>query len=282
MTFLATSQVSGPPQIVVEAPPELASLRSRFESTDTRRFSGILERVGLNDAGPPIRVILAPERSELARGVPPWIAGFAVSRSGEVVLFPARSPAYPHQSLDDVLRHEIAHVLIARAAGGQSVPRWFNEGLAMSVERSWRFGDQTRLLYQLMVGPTESLSDVERLFAAGESSQGRAYTLSGAFIRDLLEQHGQDTAANILMRMRRGETFERAFAGVTGSTLDSAESAFWRRERVWTTWAPILTSSAAVWALVTIIALLAIRRRRKKDAELHRKWDEEESSDGEL
>jgi hypothetical protein len=55
-------------------------------------------------------------------------------------------------------------VLIARAAGGQAVPRWFNEGLAMAAERGWRFEDQTRVLYKLVLGPRSSLSEMNRMF----------------------------------------------------------------------------------------------------------------------
>ena len=68
----------------------------------------------------------------------PWTAGFAIGNDGLIVLFPARSPRYPHDTLEDVLRHEVAHVLIDRAARGQRVPRWFHEGLAIVVERPWR------------------------------------------------------------------------------------------------------------------------------------------------
>jgi hypothetical protein len=59
--------------------------------------------------------VLATESSDWARGVSPWIAGFAVG-SDLVVLFPARSPSYPDNTLEDVLRHEVTHVLIWRAA----------------------------------------------------------------------------------------------------------------------------------------------------------------------
>jgi hypothetical protein len=159
------------------------------------------------------------------------------------------------------------------------VPRWFNEGLAMSVERSWGLEDQSRLLYQLVLGPVITLNEVERLFAGSESNQSRAYALSGAFLRDLMEQHGERSPAEILSRVGRGETFDRAFTTVIGVPLDSAESAFWERQKIWTTWLPIITSSTAVWMAVTIIALFAIRRRRRKDAELRRKWEEEEPED---
>jgi hypothetical protein len=192
------------------------------------------------------------------------------------VIFPGRSPQYPHNTLDDVLRHEVAHVLIARAAAGQFVPRWFNEGLAIASERSWRFEDQTRLLYQLVLGPSLDLAGIERLFVGDQSSQNRAYALSGAFVRDLLEQHGETTPGEIFARMRDGAPFDRAFAETVGLTPAEAEAEFLQRQRIWTTWVPIITSTAALWSLVTIIALAAIRRRRQKDAAIRKKWDDED------
>src|SRR6266566_1573017 len=149
------------PQLQIEAPREFASIRARLESADPQRFADIVRFLGLVDAGPAIKVVLAPEGSNWARQVSPWIAGFAVGASDLVVIFPARSPSYPHDTLDDVLRHEATHVLIQRASGGRPVPRWFNEGLAMAAEHAWRFEDQTQLLYQLVLGPRISLHELD-------------------------------------------------------------------------------------------------------------------------
>ena len=108
--------------------------------------------VGLDEAGPPIRVILAPARSDLARNTPRWIGGFAVASAETLVLFPGRAPSYPHNSLDALLQHEVAHILIGRAAQGRYVPRWFNEGLAMAAERTWALEDTTRLAWEVVWG----------------------------------------------------------------------------------------------------------------------------------
>lgn len=114
------------PQLTIEAPEQLAAARIRLESFDTGRLRGVMQLVGLDAAGDPIRVVLAPEGSPLARRAPPPIAGFASLDEGLIVLFPARSPAYPHDTLEDVLHHEVAHVLISRAARGAPVPLWFH------------------------------------------------------------------------------------------------------------------------------------------------------------
>jgi hypothetical protein len=57
------------------------------------------------------------------------------------------------------------------------------------------------------------------------------------------------------------------------------ESRFWDSQRVWTTWVSILFSDESLWMAVTLLALLAILRRRRKNAETERKWEEEEGSE---
>ena len=264
------------PQLRMEAPPALETIRTRLESADFQRFSDIAQLVGATDIGPVIRVVLAEEGSDLARGVSPWIAGFAVSDRDLVVLFPFRSPSYPNNTLEDVLRHEVAHVLIGRAAGGRPVPRWFNEGLAMAAERDRRFKDETQLLYQLATGSRTSLEELDRLFAGGQSEQTRAYALAGALVQDLLRQHGQAVAREILMRVRNGRPFEAAFTDVAGTTPASAASDFWSRQRFWTTWLPIVSSTTTLWLAVTMVALLAIYRRWRRNLEIEKKWEDED------
>jgi hypothetical protein len=267
------------PEIRITAPPELHTLQTRLESEDKARLADIVRLAGMQTAGPPISVELALESSAWARRVDPWVAGFAIGAESLLVIFPSRSPSYPHSSLDDVLRHEIAHVLIHRAAGGRAVPRWFNEGLAMTAERQWRFGDQTQLYYQLVSGPRESLDTLNRLFESGQREQKRAYLLSGALVQHLVGTCGEDAPGRILQAMGDGASFETAFLNVTGQTTTRVETEFWNSHRVWTTWIPIVFSDEMLWAAVTLLALLAIQRRRRRNAEIRQRWEEDENEE---
>jgi hypothetical protein len=178
------------PRLRIEAPPELSAIRTRLESIDPLRFTEVAQRVGLTGPLPTIRVILATEQTDWARSVSAWVAGFAIGASNLVVVFPSRSPSYPDATLEDVLRHEVAHVLIWHASGGRPVPRWFNEGLAMSVERRRWFGDQTQLLYQLISGSRTDLEELDQLFSGSQNDQTRAYALAGAIMRDISGRYG--------------------------------------------------------------------------------------------
>jgi hypothetical protein len=278
---LLVPQPSDLPKLQIQAPPELETVRARLQSIPPNGIAGIAEFLGASAAGPVIQVVLATENSELAHSVVPWISGFAVGESNLVVLFPARSPGYPDDTLEDVLRHEVAHVLIWRAAGGHPVPRWFNEGLAMEVERQRRFQDQTQLFYQLVTGGQMDLQQLDRLFSGGQNDQTRAYALGGAFVHDLLQRYGHAACREILMRMHDGTSFDRAFADVTGVTPAHAELEFWQHQRIWTSWVPIVTSSTTLWLAVTMLALAAIYIRHRRNRQLEEQWEEEDSDNDE-
>jgi hypothetical protein len=265
----------GIPDLLIEAPSEFAAARERVESFDRERLRGVMRLVGLTDPGPPIRVFLASEDSELARQVPSSIAGFAAGAESLVVLFPSRSPAYPDDTLEDALHHEVAHVLITRASGGRALPTWFHEGLATTAERTWGIEDQARFLRERAFVSHASLDEVNELFESDDGSRAGAYALAGAFIRDLINAHGPSAPGDIMRRIAAGESFDSAFAQVTKQSVADAEAAFWDRNRFWARWGPFLMTSSALWMIVTLIALVAIIRRRQKSAALRKRWAEE-------
>jgi hypothetical protein len=267
------------PELVIEAPAELAAARARLRSFDTSRLAGVMRLLGIDDAGPPIRVVLSPETADVARQAPPSTAGFAIGEESLVVLFPSRSPTYPADTLEDVLHHEVAHVLITRASGGRPVPRWFHEGLAMAAERTWGLEDQARLLQEVSFVTPTPFSSLNSLFEQGEGARTRAYALSGAFVRDLMQQHGGAAPGMLLGRMAAGASFDSAFETVMGDSVAAEEAAFWDRHRFWSRWGPFFTTTTALWMGVTVLALIAIVRQRQKNAERRNRWTEDAATE---
>ncbi|MEM7356987.1 MAG: hypothetical protein AAF657_39600 [Acidobacteriota bacterium] len=265
-----------PPDLRFEAPERLAPLVDRLEQLDSQLLLDAMTLLGLEDAGPPIRVVLAPEGSREARRAPSWAVAYAVGGASLVVLIPSRVPGYPDPSLEAVLRHEIAHVLIARAAGHRPVPRWFNEGLAIRAAREWGFEDRARVAVATVRRDGVALPEIERRFQAGAHSAASAYALSTAFVRFLLDRHGSFVAARIFDQLAAGHAFPQAFHRATGATVAMEEERFWRHLNLWNKWIPFLSSSATLWMLITALALWAFKRRRQRDAEQVAAWEEEE------
>jgi hypothetical protein len=269
-----------PAAVWIDAPADLARAAARLGEWQPERLAGFQRLIGLADAGEPIRVVLATEDSIPASAVPPWIAGYA-RRDGLVVLFPARVPTYPNSSLDELLGHEVAHVLIQRAAAGRPVPRWFNEGLAMLAEEAWDWGDRSRAVIALARGQQYRLAALDRSFGGSRSQVSGAYALSASFVRSVVGGFGREAPAEILARVAAGEDFETAFSAATGKTLAEAEGDFWRRRAIWNRWLPFVTSPTTLWIAVTLLALLAIKHRRDRNRQLEEMWAEQEQRDDE-
>jgi hypothetical protein len=256
---------ASPVSLHVEAGRGMEAIAEGIRKSDMSRFDVILRMVGLEDAGEPILVLVAPESSQLAQRTPTWISGYAQSDEGFVVLFPARATTYPIDGLEELLRHEIAHVLIHRAAGGRAIPRWFNEGVATVAGDTWGMPDRSRFTLAMIRGDDPSLRHVEAMFHEGQPAVARAYAIAGAFTVDLLQREGSDAAARILAEVRAGQEFPAAFQRATGKSLYSVEREFWRRTTIWNRWIPIVTSSVALWGAISLLAMWAIRVRRRRD-----------------
>ena len=266
------------PELAIEAPPELRRYLARLDHLDRGRLAGAMELAGLDEPGPPIRVVLAPEGSTLARRVPPWVAGYAMGEIGTVVVFPSRAAVYPYDSLEELLQHEVAHVLVDRAAGGGYVPRWLHEGIAMTAGGAWGLEDSGRFGLSVARQGEVPLSRLPDLFAGGGAAAARAYAVSGGFVRFLLRRHGRQVTGEILSGVAAGVPFEDAFRRAAGESLTAAAEAFWRRQTFWHRWLPLVTSSTVRWIAVTALALWAIRRRRQRDAERFAQWEREEAA----
>ncbi len=274
----------GMPRVVVEAPPALAPVAREIEAlapaalAAAARLTGVLasEAAAASGSGPaPINVLLVEEGAAGARAVPPWISGYAIG-TDQIVLLPARVHRYPDFGLAALLRHELTHVYVARAAGAGDVPRWFNEGLALAVGRESDLGDRARVALAVMNDSSLPLARLDVAFAGGEAEVQSAYALAGDFVRELLQRHGQETAALVLSGVARGERFRDAFRTATGESLADFEASYWKRRTLLDRWVPILSSSVLLWGGIALLALAAIRRRRARDAARLARWGVEE------
>lgn len=261
-----------PTRLVVEPQPGLPPSASRLFEGKHPWVASVMELVGLDAPGPDIHVVLAPESSPFARAVPAWVSGYTDATTSEtgsiVVLLAERTPSYPDGGLEEVLAHEVAHVLIHRAAGGRNVPRWFDEGLAMLAARSWRLRDETELALGVLSGPRVPLWKLDDLFQGDRRDVEHAYALAGTLVHDLVDRYGPAVPRIVLARLAIGDTFDEAMRRATGATLLDIGEDFYARQATLKRWIPILTSTAALWFAISLLAIVAGIRKRRRRMEL--------------
>jgi len=264
------------PRLIVEGPPALSSTTDRLQQFDISRIQSIMNLVGINHLREPIRVIVAPEQSEWARQVPMWVSGYAISQQHLIVILPERVVGYPYDSLESLFAHEIAHIVIGQAAGGQSVPRWFDEGLAMVAAQSWDIEDRARLAWAMVMEEPTTLSNLDQHFHQDRASAQRAYVLSHALVRYGIQQFGDEWPQQLLASLKQGVSFHDAFLRTSAQSLKHVQIDFWDAQTLWRNWIPIFTSSVALWLGILGLALYVFKKQRQRAEALQQEWKEEE------
>jgi hypothetical protein len=260
-------------ELIVTAPPSLAPVAARLRSIDRSSLASALASAGL-EVPPLVRVSLIGEDDPRAARTPQWVVGLARGTE-DVVLFPARVGSYPYESLESVLRHEVVHLALEAQANGRPLPRWFHEGVAVSVETGWNVGGDLRLLLRAAEDP--GLADLARLFASDMRFESAdAYRLAAALVTDMRERGGAAAPGAIAAHVGRGVGFTQAFAMEVGETPDAAAARVWAGYRRWSAWVPVATSESAVWMFILALAVAAFATRLRKRARQRRQWEEEE------
>jgi hypothetical protein len=253
--------------LTLDAPPSLDGIAAVVQQIDLARLADDLHQAGL--ALPRrLDVALLPDDAPLARRTPDWIVGLA-SGTSDIVIFPQRVLPYPHDSIESVFRHEVVHLALATRANDQPLPRWFHEGVAMSVDTGWGASGQARLLFAMIGNP--GVADLSRLFATGaQSESSQAYGLSAALVADVRRRHGSAVPGAIATHVGLGVPFDLAFRMETGERPDEAAALAWATYRRWTGWIPAATGSTALWGLILALSFLAFAVRRRRRA--RRAW----------
>lgn len=269
---LHASAAQPPFELSVTAPPDLADVATRVRATDADSTAAALSRAGL-ELPPKVMVSLVDTSDPRNRDVPPWIAARAFGVD-TIVIYPRHVGSYPYDSLPSVVLHEIVHLSLNSRANARPLPRWFHEGVAVSVESGWSIASDARLLLAAARDP--GMDDVAKLFASDASPEtATAYLLSAALVEDVRRRHGLTVPGAIAARVGRGDSFETAFYAQTGESIGEAAAHAWRVYRG-LRWLPVVTSPGALWSGILGLAFVAfvarLYRRRQK------RWEDEEDA----
>jgi hypothetical protein len=231
-----------------------------------------------------VEVRITPTIGEMARlapiGAPPpsYASGVAYPRLHLVLIsmFAPRGEV-DATDLDEVFRHELAHVALEDAVLGQHVPVWFNEGLAIGLAHE-NSADRQKVLWNATIsGNLLPLADLDRSFPRDHFEVGIAYAQSADFLRFLMHRSDRLRFAAMIHRVREGQPFDRALTDAYGADLRKLEFQ-WRSEveRRYSV-IPILAGGGIIW--VAVIGALGwgyVKKRRRAKAILA-KWAQAEA-----
>ncbi len=201
--------------------------------------------------------------------MPRWVAGVAHGSSGEIMIA-RHGPDGAPTNLEQLLKHEMAHIALHRATGGAELPRWFHEGVAEATEGGVSLGRSQELAGMIFGPGVPDFDDLEALFYGDPHRVSSAYAASGDFVKFLREYRRADQLGDdvdnleqLLTEMKLGHTFEASFIRVYGKGLAEL-GVQWRQGLPGRfVWYPLLAGGTLPFTLVFPLVIIAWFRRRR-------------------
>lgn len=244
----------------------------------------LAERLGVR-ANREIDVYVAPSQEMFDRiqpGAPPdWADGTAYARSGLVFL---RSPGIrpgTASPLDQVLDHELVHVLLGSAFGARPVPRWLQEGLAQYYAGEIEADDAERIARGLFGSGLFHLQDLVAGFPSDAGRASLAYAQSADFVGWMAETYGPDSHRVLIAELVAARPVDMALRTATGADMESLDKAWRNRLVTPENWLRGAAASGVFWLLPVGALLYGWSWRRKRNRARMKRWEEEERREDE-
>ncbi len=246
--------------------PELAD-QAEFLIDNAPRWWSEIETELAGDVDDTVFITFVDHSGRVAEasGMPHWAAGVAHPPSGRIIIA-RHAPDGSPTNLEELLRHEMAHVILHRATGGRTLPRWFHEGVAEAFNGTLSFG-RSQTLASAVFGP--GVPDLEHLEEDFHGTDGPEAAVAYAAARDLVEfLRGYDGGGmklrQVLTELESGRKFDVAFIRAYGRGLEELVATWRQGLPARFVWYPLAASGGLPFILVApLVAIAWIRRRRK-------------------
>jgi hypothetical protein len=134
-----------------------------------------------------------------------------------------------HEPLD-VLRHELAHIVVGQAVKGPfgNIPAWLSEGTAVYAQSRPLSGEEGAL--ELAIRSNDVLSVRSMTSSSLARSSGNVnlfYAEAGSVVSFLVETRGEEKFAQLFAVLKEGSTIDKALQAVYGFDQDGLDNA-WR------------------------------------------------------
>jgi len=238
---------------------------------------GIEHDLGLVNPGK-ITIVIASSEKEFATvtggQIPEWGIGAADPARGIVFL---KSPRFakPETNLNQVVAHELTHVVLGMILKGKDVSRWFDEGLAQYESGEGDMWGTILLARSIFAGEIIWLDDIDNVLNFRRHKAALAYQESRTAIDYLEEHYGRDVLARIIQALKKGDGMDNALVLSIGIGFHEFQNDWYRALKHKYRWYVFMDFPVVLSTLFVILFLTAFfvtRRRMRQKKEI---WEKE-------
>jgi hypothetical protein len=212
------------------------------------------------------------------KGQPPtWAVGTAYPAHNLIILRSPRGIKGGRTKIEEVLKHEYAHLVLARALKGHEAPQWLDEGFTMLQSRGWSISWTYVLSRGALSKALIPLAELADGFPLDQQQAQLAYAQSFSFVSYIKNEYGTEALARVIKGIALGLDAEESLRQVTGLGLRSLERGWKAELKKRYSWIPIITSFFSLWFLASLLFLLGYWLKRRRAKRILEEWEQEEA-----
>ncbi len=264
------TRVLDPYPVTIHYEPRYSRVAERVDAVARENLPRLMSELGLARMSPIEIVVTAHARdydASLSPELPNWGVAFAILEEQRILVDVQRATR-AYNSLDEVVPHELSHLLVRQKVPHARLPIWFSEGLAQWQAREWSLVDSWELMQGVWTGSAPRIEDLGAQYPADETRAQSAYRISYAAFTDLFSGLGFQVLPEVLGSVEQKGRFSEGFLAYFGfSTTDYAAYFHDEIERRYKSKALMFQSGPlfgfAALVFVAVIVRYTLKRRRK-------------------
>ena len=203
------------------------------------------------------------------------IVAFAAPGDNLIVIDCSRLHIRPHR-LDQVLKHEMVHLILHHHIRSVHLPRWLDEGVAQwlseGVAELLEAPQKSFFEEALLSGNYIPLRDLKHSFPIDKKNLMLAYEESLSFVTFISDRYGGNRIFEILEHLQKGNEIQTAFYSSLDASPEEIEDRWIMQQRRQTNWFIFLAGHIYEFlflagALLTVIGFIrfVIKKRNYRD-----------------
>ncbi|MCP4581395.1 MAG: hypothetical protein GY839_07230 [candidate division Zixibacteria bacterium] len=166
-----------------------------------------------------VRVVIASDmpsfNAALGGAFPDWGAAAAIA-DRKLIVIKSPSSFNVGKSLEELLGHELGHLMLDAASDGRQLPRWFEEGFCQLISGEWRIDSDLRVTLAVWGSGLIHLAALDRVNHFGGAKASLAYAQSYLAVSSLVQEFGLELIPDFLTNYRASGNLYEAFFESTG------------------------------------------------------------------
>jgi len=190
-----------------------------------------------------------------------------------------KDPAYAHinsKRFNQVVEHELNHLMINRLGVTQSIPRWFKEGYAMLVANEITLKHKIKVVRNARRGNLFKINELKNFSNLDNQEYLLAYAQSAVFVESLEQIYGAQIFSSIIESLKNNLEFDNAIYKTTSHNYEMIEELIISHIFTKYSWLKLIDFTDILFSLMPLLLVIGFILKSYKTKRIKEKWKIEE------